>query len=120
MRITAIRETFEELGVLICKHKEHLNDSNSFSHLVYDDFDVAHWQKQVSAIWSTYKQNWFRKMLYMVSILIKIHQDASKFLKLCEELNVVPDIWSLSEWSTWLTPTFKRDKRFYDNNLMSF
>lgn len=41
----------------------------------------------------------------------KVYEDASNFLKLCEELNVVPDLWSLHEWSVWLTPTFKRSKR---------
>lgn len=38
--------------------------------------------------------------------------DATKFIKLCEQLDVVPDIWSLYEWSVWLTPTWKRTKRF--------
>lgn len=50
LRITAIRETFEELGVLICKHKDQLHDSSLFSNLVYNNFDVAYWQKQVSTV----------------------------------------------------------------------
>ncbi|XP_031623758.1 nucleoside diphosphate-linked moiety X motif 19-like [Contarinia nasturtii] len=86
LRITAIRETFEELGVLLCKNKEQLKDSNLFSNLK-NNFDVDFWQKQV-------------------------YKDASNFMRLCEELNVVPDLWSLHEWSCWLTPTFKRQKRF--------
>lgn len=48
LRITAIRETFEELGVLICKHKEQLDDSSLYSNLLHNNFDVAHWQRQVS------------------------------------------------------------------------
>lgn len=42
----------------------------------------------------------------------QVFNDATKFIKLCEQLDVVPDIWSLYEWSVWLTPTWKRTKRF--------
>lgn len=42
----------------------------------------------------------------------QVYKDASKFLKLCEILDVVPDLWSLHLWSVWLSPTFKRQKRF--------
>lgn len=45
-------------------------------------------------------------------LLWQVFNDATKFIKLCEQLNVVPDIWSLYEWSIWLTPTWKRTKRF--------
>lgn len=49
-----------------------------------NNFDCKHWQQLV-------------------------HNDASKFLSLCEHLNVVPDIGSLFEWSNWITPaTFKK------------
>ena len=34
-----------------------------------------------------------------------VHKDASKFTDCCKALGVVPDIWSLHEWSNWLTPT---------------
>lgn len=47
LRITAIRETFEELGILICKNKQQLNDSNLFSNLT-NSFDVEFWQKEVN------------------------------------------------------------------------
>lgn len=34
-----------------------------------------------------------------------VHNDASKFIECCNDLGVVPDIWSLHEWSNWMTPT---------------
>lgn len=46
LRITAIRETFEELGILICKNKQQLDEPSLFSNLT-NNFDVAYWQKEV-------------------------------------------------------------------------
>lgn len=46
LRLTAIRETFEELGILICKRKEQLSDTRLTSSVVHD-FDVEFWQKEV-------------------------------------------------------------------------
>ncbi|XP_023304206.2 acyl-coenzyme A diphosphatase NUDT19-like [Lucilia cuprina] len=87
LRITAIRETFEELGIILCRDRKSLSspDGKGYGNFK-EDFDRKHWQNVV-------------------------HNDASKFLSLCEELDVVPDLWSLYEWSNWFTPsTFK--KRF--------
>lgn len=84
LRITAIRETFEEVGLLLCKPKR--SDSGSVFAHVEENFDRKRWQKEV-------------------------HNDSTKFFELCKELDVIPDLWSLHEWSAWLTPaTFK--KRF--------
>lgn len=84
LRITAIRETFEEVGLLLCKPKK--DNGNGIYGYVKEDFDRKKWQKEV-------------------------HNDSTKFLELCKELDVIPDLWSLHEWSAWLTPaTFK--KRF--------
>ncbi|XP_065068583.1 acyl-coenzyme A diphosphatase NUDT19-like [Rhopilema esculentum] len=46
----------------------------------------------------------------------KVHNDAFAFLDLCRQFNVVPDIWSLKEWSCWLTPVVlerRFDTMFY-------
>lgn len=40
-----------------------------------------------------------------------MHNNPSEFLELCKSLKVVPDLWSLYEWSAWLTPTML-PKRF--------
>ncbi|XP_037959795.1 nucleoside diphosphate-linked moiety X motif 19-like isoform X2 [Teleopsis dalmanni] len=85
LRITAVRETFEEVGVMLCHNQDTIKDSNGYGYFL-EDFDRQHWQRLV-------------------------HNDASQFIKMCQELNVFPDLWSLHEWSTWQTPlTFK--KRF--------
>ena len=72
-RINAIRETFEECGILL-----YLNWKNNTTKL----------DKRVLKDW--------RSIVY---------RNDEKFLDMCNELKVVPDIWSLHEWSNWLTPT---------------
>jgi nucleoside diphosphate-linked moiety X motif protein 19 len=34
-----------------------------------------------------------------------IHSKSKSFLELCEEHQIIPDIWNVWEWNTWLTPT---------------
>lgn len=91
LRITAIRETFEELGLLIGRRPPgekggaDLIASSGFSALVPTE-NVAAWQKCV-------------------------HDNANQFIELCETANVVPDVWSLYEWSNWLTPLLKTFKQ---------
>ncbi|XP_054082294.1 acyl-coenzyme A diphosphatase NUDT19 isoform X2 [Zeugodacus cucurbitae] len=87
MRITALRETFEETGILLCRKRLSTRNKlcSNYSHS-FEDFDRAYWQNRV-------------------------HNDHTQFFTLCKELDVVPDLWSLFEWAAWLTPiTFK--KRF--------
>ena len=66
-RINAIRECFEETGILL--------------HLSIDEKvkaeEIAKWRPIV-------------------------HSDASQFLPMCRQLKIVPDVWSLVEWSDWL------------------
>ncbi len=33
-----------------------------------------------------------------------VHEDPRQLLRLCEEAEVVPDVWALSEVADWLTP----------------
>lgn len=80
LRITAIRETFEECGILICRsfkinYKERLARWASF----IEGPETQKWQKMVQ-------------------------HDPLKFYDLCSNFEVYPDIWSLKEWSNWVTP----------------
>lgn len=84
LRLTAIRETFEEVGVLICRKSGRGNFT--FGSFV-KDFDVAPYQKL-------------------------IHDNKITFLDMCRELKVIPDLWSLYEWADWLTPTAYGKRRF--------
>jgi len=79
LRITAIRETFEELGLLLVKNRDQLRDIRPFS-MHYLELDIPHWQSEV-------------------------HRDSSKFYELCKHLSVAPDFSSCFEWSAWLTPS---------------
>ncbi|XP_073958156.1 acyl-coenzyme A diphosphatase NUDT19 isoform X2 [Choristoneura fumiferana] len=79
LRITAIRETFEELGLLLCC-KQHQKDRSSPWACVLPIADVKQWQQQIS-------------------------KNPSELLNLCKEYQCYPDIWALHYWSNWLTPT---------------
>ncbi|XP_034474081.1 nucleoside diphosphate-linked moiety X motif 19 [Drosophila innubila] len=82
LRLTALRETFEEMGILLCRDQKTGTSTAGYAQF-NEQFDRQHWQHEV-------------------------HNDASKFLLLCEKLEVLPDLWSLHEWSAWRTPsTFK-------------
>ncbi|CRL02674.1 CLUMA_CG015795, isoform A [Clunio marinus] len=87
LRITAIRETFEELGVIICRDPSKPSNSPFSSFYQSKDFDIVSWQK-------------------------KIHDDEISLLSFCQKFNLMPDVMKIHEWSCWLTPTCFRPKRF--------
>jgi len=76
-RISAIRETFEETGVLFCKKLSSVARINN----------LREWQERV-------------------------HADPTEFLRMCQQNELCPDIWSLYEWSDWLTPAHMGPKRY--------
>ncbi|XP_061396331.1 acyl-coenzyme A diphosphatase NUDT19-like [Musca vetustissima] len=82
LRINAIRETFEEVGILLCrnKHQLHLPVNEGY---YMELADKKEWQKSV-------------------------HDNPLNFLKMCRELQVVPDLWALHEWSCWASPAVIR------------
>lgn len=96
LRITAIREAFEEAGVLLCRPGGKLDDNHFHNGMLH----YNHWKefedkKEI--------QNWQKK----------VRKSGSEFLSLCRSLNCVPDLWGLHTWSNWLTPTvFKPRQRF--------
>ncbi|XP_077988477.1 acyl-coenzyme A diphosphatase NUDT19-like [Glandiceps talaboti] len=86
LRICAIREAFEEAGLLLVKP----NQST-----VYDD--VAKWSDTrccVKQIGRDELEEWRKR----------VHDDATQFINLCRLLQCVPNVWALSEWSNWVTP----------------
>lgn len=88
LRISAIRETFEEVGILLAKGQKDLAmDASGLYAVAKSGFDITHWQKEVRS-------------------------DSGKFFDLCELLKVVPDVFSLHSWSNWLTPTSIGKHRF--------
>ncbi|CAL1532321.1 unnamed protein product [Lymnaea stagnalis] len=95
LRIAAIRETFEESGILLARpidDVETLKLNSLKSHPICSTY--CNMSSRVNIEW--------RK---------QIISDPSQFLVMCKELKMVPDIWSLYEWSNWLTPLL-RGSRF--------
>lgn len=87
LRISAIREAFEELGVLLCKPVSSNN----------------HQERKISN---------FLRTNDIVTYQRQVHDREITFLQLCQQLNVIPDVFSLFEWSCWLTPTTFPARRF--------
>lgn len=85
LRITAIRETFEESGILLCKQLNRKTDEPSVTanHLEIDSIDK--WRKLVQ-------------------------KNASNFIDLCNQNNCCPDIGALHLWSNWLSPPILKTK----------
>jgi len=80
LRITGIRETFEESGVLLCKSKRaHASQPSRWASYL-TGHEIKTWQR-------------------------KVQEDANEFISLCRHFECYPDIWSLQEWSNWLTPS---------------
>ncbi|KAL9692079.1 hypothetical protein quinque_015977 [Culex quinquefasciatus] len=87
LRITALREAFEELGVLLGHKQSEVGSSASGFSKAVGGFDIEKWQKQV-------------------------HDGEKQFVDLCDELKIVPDLLNMYEWSAWLTPAMFRKRRF--------
>lgn len=89
LRICAIRETFEEAGVLLLRPRASLAAAREPARALPPPPSLAAWRAQV-------------------------HRDPRQFLRFCEHLDCTPDIWALHDWSVWLTPFMKRGGRRYD------
>lgn len=88
LRISAIRETFEEAGILLLTslQDQQANSENCCTAVEKLD-NFADWQ-------------------------LKVRKDPKAFFDLCHHLRLVPNIWSLYEWSDWLTPVSVGHRRF--------
>lgn len=94
-RICALRETFEESGLLLVVPKSEENQlrkriDEATVHAIHGmcPDEIKTWQSLVN-------------------------QNPTNFIKMCRELEVMPNIWALHEWSNWLTPVGRyRGKRF--------
>lgn len=89
LRISAIRETFEEAGILLLTNvkDQQATHGSLCSHVPETALDFGEWQT-------------------------KVRNDSNAFYDLCDQLQMVPNIWSLYEWSDWLTPTSVGHRRF--------
>ncbi|KAM9765081.1 acyl-coenzyme A diphosphatase NUDT19 [Menidia menidia] len=98
LRICALRETFEESGVLLVVSKREKGLLKSFEetwggqHYTEDELSGAELTK-------------WRAL---------VNQNPSNFVQMCRELEVLPNIWALHEWANWLTPIKKYGATRFD------
>lgn len=95
-RICALRETFEESGVLLVVPK---TDDNRL--LTTTNEALVH---AMTDICPDELKKW-RSL---------VNQSPSNFIKMCRELEVLPNIWALHEWANWLTPVGSQSGRRFD------
>ena len=103
-RICALRETFEECGVLLVVPKrEEINVLKSAEHVGDHPPDLPAGLTQVTDICDRSDLTRWRAL---------VNENPSNFIKMCQELELLPNIWALHEWGNWLTPTAKYGKRY--------
>lgn len=87
-RICAIRETFEESGVLLVVPENSNIEENQYFAAAYeqDEKAMAKWREEVQ-------------------------DNPLRFIEMCKELRCVPNIWALHEWDNWLTPLSSKNPR---------
>ncbi len=81
-RICAVRELFEESGILLAASKDTFKSTerkSTGSVCSLDRPSLSKWRQ-------------------------RIREDDSHFLLMCQEMSIFPDIWALHEWACWLTP----------------
>ncbi|XP_070574783.1 acyl-coenzyme A diphosphatase NUDT19-like [Ptychodera flava] len=98
-RICAIRETFEESGILLVTDPSTVADEGDKDIL---KLSTSTTDKILSKICKRELEDWRRR----------VHDNASEFIELCRQLNCVPNIWALTEWSDWLTPSDVKPRRY--------
>ncbi|XP_069030488.1 acyl-coenzyme A diphosphatase NUDT19 [Embiotoca jacksoni] len=87
LRICALRETFEESGVLLVVSKTE-------EKRLLEDTCASSEHYKVNELCGSELTKW-RTL---------VNQSPSNFIRLCRELEVLPNIWALHEWGNWLTP----------------
>jgi nucleoside diphosphate-linked moiety X motif protein 19 len=93
-RICAVRETFEESGVLLVVPKE--EESTLFNSSIENN---RYSQPELTRITDLCDTSELAKWRVLVN------ENPSNFIRMCKELECLPNIWALHEWGNWLTPT---------------
>lgn len=93
LRICALRETFEESGVLLVVPKAEVKSFNF-------DCPSKHYKEPP---FSVNELSEWRAL---------VNQNPTNFIRMCRELEVLPNIWALHEWANWITPVGIYGRRF--------
>uniref|UniRef100_A0A8C7ILC9 Acyl-coenzyme A diphosphatase NUDT19 n=1 Tax=Oncorhynchus kisutch TaxID=8019 RepID=A0A8C7ILC9_ONCKI len=90
-RICAVRETFEESGVLLVVIENNRYSQPELTRItdLCDKSELAKWR-------------------------VLVNENPSNFIRMCRELECLPNIWALHEWGNWLTPTgvYAKQRRY--------
>lgn len=101
-RICALRETFEESGVLLVVSKP---EGKGWCRSTDDIYALQHvLHNNVNDLCTAELSKW-RTL---------VNQNPSNFIRMCRELEVLPNIWALHEWSNWLTPEARYGVKRFD------
>lgn len=91
-RICAIREAFEEAGVLLLRPRGPRPPDQAPGCALAPPPALADWRARV-------------------------RRDPRHFLSLCAELDCTPDIWALRDWSGWITPFSRPGGRRFETTF---
>nr|XP_060644003.1 acyl-coenzyme A diphosphatase NUDT19 [Anolis sagrei ordinatus] len=92
-RLCAIRETFEEAGLLLVTERDQAEAAIAASSSP-EGFTPRLLPPEQLPLTGPELAEWRRK----------VQRQPGLFLALCRRLGLVPNIWALREWSNWLTP----------------
>lgn len=114
-RICAIRETFEETGLLLVVDKEALHKSSGNSHTSHKQPHHHDHNEELTGEKGSLGRGVSEEVQKEAGAWRKkVTNDTGQFLNMCASMQVVPDVWSLYEWNNWLTPVFKKKSSRYD------
>ncbi|XP_071756133.1 acyl-coenzyme A diphosphatase NUDT19 [Centroberyx gerrardi] len=104
-RICALRETFEESGVLLVVSK---TEESNLLKGIEDNRACDPIQPHVSKVNELCDRSELTKWRALVN------KNPSNFIRMCRELELLPNIWALHEWGNWLTPAgvYGKERRY--------
>jgi len=106
LRLTAIRETFEETGVLIAFNGEFISDYRfelGQGNFYTNEYLVNRNCEYIEELSKRPEMKTWRE---------EIKKDANKFYQFCVHFDLVPNIFLLHEWWNWQTPITLGHKLF--------
>jgi len=93
-RICAIREMFEECGLLLVTRQVPKLPPKGAILTGCSTWESSTVQDVGPGFLKMWREN--------------VHKNSTDFLRLCHELEAFPNVWALENWRNWLTPVFEK------------